>query len=260
MGCVVNTWTRLLLEYATGYNTGSVDPADEQLQRDFVGEAFCSWRSLVIKAHPVNVKYVNSSSGAPTGSNNVSEVGRFELMAGMDKKCLKEELTTFDRAVILVREPYAAIFAEYIRQWSHTHAGFVYASTFLANLQDWEESSLQMAREYDSFYQDSLVPMLKTMNRTKYLVVKFEDLLNKSTQIDTLYSIVRFISAETAVGVSLERLVCAFVQADSPSVHRAYSEDRANVSLAYRDARHADKLWPHLQAFSDFAGYRKHAI
>ena len=96
-----NTWVRLLLDYATGIYTGSVY-TDEKLLRVLPGEAKCDSTVLAIKAHP----HLHSFEDL----TNISS-------SSIDK-CAKSALPQFRRAILLIRDPFNAIFSEFQRRAS----------------------------------------------------------------------------------------------------------------------------------------------
>ena len=84
-----NTWTRLLLEHASGYYTGSVYD-DVDLMRLLPAEGVDSGAVLVVKAHLNPAKYMPQ--------------------------------TTAERIILLVRHPFDAIWSEYNRRIAGGHA------------------------------------------------------------------------------------------------------------------------------------------
>lgn len=96
-----NTWTRLLIEYATGIYTGSVY-TDRLLISTLPGEAVCSRRVSLIKIHP-------HTHGYKTGR---TPIGLGTYFKTQDNKCAKGAIKGFSQAVFLVRNPFDSIWSE----------------------------------------------------------------------------------------------------------------------------------------------------
>ena len=101
-----NTWLRLLLDFATGTYTGSVY-SDVSLLPLLPGEGTCDSRALAVKAHPTNVDFHDfvRTPGEPGFRLNVTRKPAY----------LKCAPLRFDALVMLTRDPYASIWAEYKR-------------------------------------------------------------------------------------------------------------------------------------------------
>ena len=106
-----NTWTRYLLEQASGIFTGSIY-CDTTLKAMFPGEYIVSPNVLAVKTHQAD-----TISLPP------------EIARALNKR-------HFDKAVVLVRDPYDALVSEANRRWnSHTntekHLGLASENVFI---------------------------------------------------------------------------------------------------------------------------------
>lgn len=111
-----NTWVRHLLEQATGLYTGSVY-CDETLKAVFPGEYIVSSNVLIVKTHH------------PDTANLPPEMAQ----------TLKQ--TSFDKAIVIVRNPFDALISEWNRRWNinskyESHLGIAKESAFIGKQDD----------------------------------------------------------------------------------------------------------------------------
>ena len=107
-----NTWVRHLLEQATGINTGSIY-CDTTLKAAFPGEYIVSGSVLVVKTHHPDTIALPIETRDP----------------------LKQQ--KFDKAVIIVRDPFDALVSEANRRWNskyraEKHFGLAKESFFIS--------------------------------------------------------------------------------------------------------------------------------
>jgi hypothetical protein len=235
-----NTWVRLLIEFATGIFSGSSDTQDKILKEEFLGERFCNRRNIVIKAHPPQIMFDNTTGRAYL--NNVL----------MRNKCTFGGMYHFRKYVFLVREPFAAIFAEVNREISWSHSSAVSVEEFLAS--NWHTLIIQEAQDYaDSWAQ---LGSGLTMFQDKVLLMRYEQLINPESRTVELYRAARFVNPID--DPSLERLQCAFIQSESTAVHRSKMKDSMTAAQLYKNQTLVDELWEYLKDFAKFAGYSKY--
>ncbi|XP_048468622.1 WSC domain-containing protein 1 isoform X2 [Rhincodon typus] len=162
-----NTWARHLIEHATGFYTGSYYFDGTLYNKGFKGEKdyWKSGRTICIKTH---------ESG-------------------------KREIETFDAAILLIRNPYKALMAEFNRKRAG-HLG--YASERHWKSKEWPE----FVNTYASWWASHTLDWLKYCNRV--LVVHYEDL--KKNLLPQLKRMVEFLN----VAVSDDRLLCVETQKD----------------------------------------------
>ena len=103
-----NTWLRYLLEQSTGIYTGSIY-CDTALKKYFPGEYVVSGNVVAVKTHIPNTHHI------PTPL----------------KGSLNREL--YDKAILLVRNPFDALVSEANRRWSskNNHLGLATEATFI---------------------------------------------------------------------------------------------------------------------------------
>ena len=106
-----NTWMRYLLEQATGVFTGSIY-CDQVLKTVFPGEYVVSGSVVAVKTHLMDSRELPEDVQLVTGKKN------------------------FDKAVVVVRNPFDALVSEANRQWSSrkevdSHVGVAPESAFL---------------------------------------------------------------------------------------------------------------------------------
>ncbi|PKK22529.1 WSC domain containing 1 [Columba livia] len=156
-----NTWARHLIEHATGIYTGSYYFDGALYNKGFKGEKdhWRSRRTICVKTH---------ESG-------------------------KTEIEMFDSAILLIRNPYKSLMAEFNRKYAG-HLG--YATDRNWQSKEWPD----FVNSYASWWASHVLDWLKYGKRL--LVVHYEDL--KQSLIPKLKEMVEFLN----VTVTEDRLLC----------------------------------------------------
>ncbi|XP_045314180.1 WSC domain-containing protein 2 isoform X2 [Leopardus geoffroyi] len=162
-----NTWARHLIELATGFYTGSYYFDGSLYNKGFKGERdhWRSGRTICIKTH---------ESG-------------------------QKEIEAFDAAILLIRNPYKALMAEFNRKYGG-HIGFAAHAHWKGK--EWPE----FVRNYAPWWATHTLDWLKFGK--KVLVVHFEDLKR-----DLFVQLGRMVSL-LGVAVREDRLLCVESQKD----------------------------------------------
>ncbi|XP_066116400.1 sialate:O-sulfotransferase 2 isoform X2 [Saccopteryx bilineata] len=162
-----NTWARHLIELATGFYTGSYYFDGSLYNKGFKGERdhWRSGRTICIKTH---------ESG-------------------------QKEIEAFDAAILLIRNPYKALMAEFNRKYGG-HIGFAAHAHWKGK--EWPE----FVRNYAPWWATHTLDWLKFGK--KVLVVHFEDLKQ-----DLFVQLGRMVSL-LGVAVREDRLLCVESQKD----------------------------------------------
>lgn len=118
-----NTWVRLLLEYATGTYTGSVY-GDPSLLPLLPGEGHCDDRVVAVKAHPTHIDSFDLVPAEPH-VRHASHAALFRMNVSRKPQYLKCAPLRFRGAIVVVRDPFKSIWAEYKRytNWREVIAG-----------------------------------------------------------------------------------------------------------------------------------------
>ncbi|NXY86841.1 WSCD1 protein, partial [Alcedo cyanopectus] len=156
-----NTWARHLIEHATGYYTGSYYFDGALYNKGFKGEKdhWRSRRTICVKTH---------ESG-------------------------KTEIEMFDSAILLIRNPYRALVAEFNRKYAG-HLGYATDRTWKS--QEWPD----FVNSYASWWASHVLDWLKYGKRL--LIVHYEEL--KQSLVPKLREMVEFLN----VTVTEDRLLC----------------------------------------------------
>ncbi|KFO20342.1 WSC domain-containing protein 1 [Fukomys damarensis] len=156
-----NTWARHLIEHATGFYTGSYYFDGTLYNKGFKGEKdhWRSRRTICVKTH---------ESG-------------------------KREIEMFDSAILLIRNPYRSLVAEFNRKCAG-HLG--YAPDRNWKSKEWPD----FVNSYASWWSSHVLDWLKYGKRL--LVVHYEEL--RRSLVPTLREMVAFLN----VSVSEDRLLC----------------------------------------------------
>ncbi|XP_004398658.1 PREDICTED: WSC domain-containing protein 1 [Odobenus rosmarus divergens] len=156
-----NTWARHLIEHATGFYTGSYYFDGTLYNKGFKGEKdhWRSRRTICVKTH---------ESG-------------------------QREIEMFDSAILLIRNPYRSLVAEFNRKCAG-HLG--YAADRNWKSKEWPD----FVRSYAAWWSSHVLDWLRYGKRL--LVVHYEEL--RHSLLPTLREMVAFLN----VSVSEERLLC----------------------------------------------------
>ena len=221
-------WTRLIIEHATGHLSGTVY-GDESLLSEFPGEYFCGPIVSVIKAHPT--------------THDFSKIAQNRL----NHRCTVKNIT---KAIMIIRNPFDAIFSDYNRLITRSHVGKIKKVDF--NRTTWEANAKRYALLYKDMWRLSYEPFMQRYPQG-YVLVRYEDLFNKELRIGLLAKIMDIMGYE----YTGERLQCAFNLANHPKVHRPVIAAAAVVTEeeAYTRPLVCDVLWPILKNVAMANGY-----
>jgi hypothetical protein len=191
------TMTQLLVEYATGYYTGSMYNEGKTMTKILPGEIVCNRSVVLAKMHPPHCNFSHLKGG----------------YCGM--KCLQGGLnssSSYKGALLLIRNPYDAIWSEYERSRTGSHTGRITEemfdrSHFLFFADLW-------ARQYNNMMKYDYVEVEKSFGSYGTLYVRYEDIIKKENQVKILRNIVKFLGFE----VNPDRIKCAFILCDRPEV------------------------------------------
>jgi hypothetical protein len=172
-----NTWIRHILEQATGIYTGSIY-CDTTLKAVFSGEHISSGNVLVVKTHHPD------ATSLPTDM----------------KIALGQE--SFDKAIILVRDPFDSLISEANRRWNDNikaekHLGLAKESLFIGNPKwDWfvEYKIMSWLVLLNTWLKESSIP---------HIVVQYENI--KANMTSELMKILEFLE----ISATEEELKCA---------------------------------------------------
>lgn len=197
-----NAWVRLLIEYATGFYTGSMDTYDYEFLGDggFIGEKSCGLRLAALRAHPHFFDFLN---GKLRFSHNFQR-----------DKCKRGLIREMKRMIVLVRNPYDSLWSYYQLLNSLNHAGYLTTETFDAA--NWLYMSPIIAGFWDSQFHRIVKPIFETFPAADLHIVKYEDLMNTTIRATALQDLMSFMQYT----VDPEKIECAFLLADKPLVHR----------------------------------------
>jgi hypothetical protein len=235
------TWTRLLLEYSTGIVTGSIYN-DIYLKSLFPGEISCVNRQAVVRAHPDDVHLTSSRNGLHV---------KIEFI-GYDAKCLRGKANRFEKFLVIIRDPYRALWSEYQRRVTlGAHNEGIEQSKF--NQSAWEEdllekSALEYAVQWPRIYKE----IFRDTTRS-FIIVQYEHLANPNTRIATLKKLVDFLQLGV---ISEDRLKCAFFLAENPIVKRSVdAKAMVTIDQAYQSKEVVCTVWKIMLNMTDLISY-----
>jgi hypothetical protein len=257
-----------MIDFATGLHTGSVYD-DASLLPLLPGEGRCNCSVVAVKAHPTHITSFDivPAEGATLRLNTTSRPQYAKCAA-----------LRFDSAVIVVRDPYAAAWAEYKRlvRWKElmtgrtpaagnssacrralreqsAHSGGLLGSCFDAA--HWRVHALRLARAWKHAWFH--YGRFAAMPHTRTLQLGYEQLLAPASRLAALRKAVDFLGVRR----SDDTLACAPTLAESPQVHRdrrAVERDGQYVTVhqAYpADGALVCEMWHVLRHRASRAGY-----
>ena len=263
-----NTWIRMLLDYATGIYSGSIY-GDPSLLPLLPGEGRCDRSVIAVKAHP---SHIDSFDFVPGGSLIRLNVSRKPQYA----KCAR---LRFTRAIVVLRDPYRAIWAEYKRHvnWREIVVGRPYGAESSStacrhalrsqplhggamlrvcfDAPHFHHHAQHLARSWKHawFHYNRF----RSMRHAQLLQIAYEDLVDKSKRIAVLRKMVKFIGAQSYA--SDEALQCAFILADNPHIHRSLATERSmevtSIQQAYSNATVVCLMWQFIRRRAVKYGY-----
>lgn len=217
-----------------GHYSGSVY-GDASLLAEMPGEYECSRRVPIIKAHPT------------THDNKVLERGK---QKPFNHRC---KINHFDKAIMVYRNPYDAIWSDHNRKVTRSHVGKIKKKDF--DRKDWTKNAIRLAYKYDEMWSKSYDPFMRKRDSSQSLLIKYEDLINPKLQVDLLAGIMSFLQYD----YTPERLRCAFYLANHPKVKRPQiTDDTVKKTEAYSQQQVCN-LWKILEVPSRRGKYKRFA-
>ena len=200
-----NTYCRLLIEYNTGVYSGSLY-SDRTLKEALPGERSCGRRTSIVKVHPDNVRI----------DFNLKPPYAVAVPTINTRVCKRGMVHYFEKAVVLVRDPFKSLWSEFQRMFSRKHAGVITRETF--DREKWEEVAVNLAHYYHLMFTQEIYPMKKGMKANEtLLIIHYEDLVDFSQREEVLSKLLVFMGHP----VLSSRVNCSFLLADRSDVHRA---------------------------------------
>lgn len=213
--------------WGAGYYTGSVYN-DRSLRTVLRGEMTCSHANVMIKVQWQRLSAFGTRH-EPYSSHATTVVAQAHPhthpFAAIDKSPISPKcrnVTAFDKAVFLVRDPYDACWSEFQRRATRSHTGKLTQNTF--RWERWEAAANGLAYDFQMMWDISYVPYMMKYPQG-YLLVRYEDLRSPDKQLDMLATILRFIGRPQSV----ERMRCALMLANHPSVNRQQRQQQGAV-------------------------------
>ena len=243
-----NSWTRKLLEYATGHYTGSVLPKDKVLWQIYESEKYCGRRQVAIKAHPAFVALRREN-------DTILNPFEVDLLLGLGK-CKKGLIHSFKRVLMLVRDPYDSIVANFnLERTRMNHTGLVSQQAF--NLKDFMAFLHKGAQGFNASFHHVLLPMLKMNrenNKTDVHVVMYSDLIDKNKRYEVMENILSYLQFSNE---DKEKTICAFELAEDKRIHRNYSQPNiTSTSFIYNCVASYLKSIPAKKRVKDCISYK----
>ena len=242
-----NTWIRMLLDYATGVYTGSIY-GDPSLLPLLPGEGRCDRSVVAVKAHPA---HLDSFDFVPTPG------GLLKLNLTRKPQYAKCAPYRFASAIVVVRDPFRAIWAEYKRyvNWREVVVGrtsgesqsyscrlalraqSLHSGALLRDCFDhghFAHHAVHLARQWKHAWFHYGRFRQQFARHARLLTVSFEDLVQKDRRGKVLRQMVDFVNAQPRA--TDDALQCAFRLADNPHIHRDRKTEKSGQVISVEDA------------------------
>jgi hypothetical protein len=180
-----------LIDAATGIVTGSAYEEDKITRLTLPGSNLCNNGNSAIKLNPL--------------INNYTQV----LSGDLPDRCVKSGVIFFDKAVILVRNPYTAIWSEHQRRVTRSQLSKMRFSIFDQN--DWILDADELSKAFDEIRNRDYDMIEAQYGSENVMYIRYEDLIDKNNRISELKKLVLFLGYD----ISEERLKCAFIEAEN---------------------------------------------
>lgn len=213
----------------------------------FSGEPFCGRRMVAIKAHPAQLMMPKINVAKAVVDMNVKSFRR---------RCHKGLIFGFERMILVARDPWKSMWAEYSRRMSsmivsnrnstlHAHNISVTADTF--NQKVWLQQAMVQVLGETEFWNKQFIEFNESFKSTHLVVFRYEDLVDESKRIDSLRHMIKFINANDDSKVDENRLQCAFQLSNNPIIHRKKDPNAVTIDYAYSDQRLVCQIWNELK-------------
>lgn len=193
-----NNWLEMLVERASGIHIGSVYRDLYLIRTTFPGYGRCDRSVSLVLLHTLFHSH-----------------REFEKQVLPDV-CLESNITRFHRVVMLIRNPFDAIWSEFQREHSDkkNHTGVISHDRFDQAV--WRRRSGRLGSFYKGMLQSEYPGIERMYGKGNYMYVRYEDLLQAELREGILTKLIAFLGLTS----SPERIKCAFSLSDSPRVSR----------------------------------------
>ena len=243
-----NTWIRFLLEQATGYYTGSVY-RDLDIIKVMPGELRCDKSVVAVKGHPnwtpfdlVDGAYQDKSRFSVQSENGrdwkpateywfgKADIKPTGTIRGFHKKCAD---VVIKRALVVTRDPFAALWAEYQRAKSERIINGVKEYGHVAKLAKADFDPHDMRAQLVSLMQDWVLQFvgyegfIERHGCDSVMFQSFEELVNPKIRDSALSRLAGHLKRPLVTTPE-----CAFRLADHPAIKRDKVKDPAYMTIA----------------------------
>jgi hypothetical protein len=271
-----NTWLRLVIESLIGTSSGSIFPFDSTENVVFPYNKECNRFLALIKAHPSWTILCNEAGVPSLQGNNLClrpNTNEYAL-------CRRGGVISFRRIVFPVRDPILAIFSEFKRQISNSHVGQI-LHVNLSNAERWLRVAVSQSKSLNSTWNEVIYPFLTrfqshldsggvtpaTILEPRFLILRYENLLNQTQREHELLRILGFMNIPHQITKLEVRKRCSFPLSDDWRIHRANLRvqmpviaELTELATIHFNPRFPCFLWDKLRWFTRNFSYPKHAI
>ncbi len=245
-----NTWIRLLIEYCTGYYTGSLYN-DNELNTVLVGEKSCGIRTAAIKSHPNELRIIPEKLPNGIIEDRIKPLNKKER-----KKCNRGMVHNWEKIIMLVRDPFLSIFADTQRLISGHHSGSISYKVYNNHSyvqKRFHDIALISAKDYNYSWYNIILPSINSYKPENIYTLKYELMLQNSTKYLEINNLLQFMD----YNVSIERINCSFLLSQSDYVYRS---KKLNPELVFKNMDIAFpgfmcQMWSYVKNFSEYYKY-----
>lgn len=207
------SWLQSVIEHATGVNTGSIGcPGERSTRRN----GFCSRRVSLVKLHANLWSHIKLSQG------NFSD------------ECVAEGVYSFNRAVLLIRDPFEVIWAatrHIVNSLVKSNNNGSYNTVIPSvQLSAWWSEARGTAERFARMVDTQYAWVRRVLAERDVLVVRYEDLSdgNVNNRKELITQVINFLQLPNSAinppntsrseQVSLDQLACSLLLADYSDV------------------------------------------
>ncbi len=246
-----NTWIRLLIEYCTGYFTGSLYN-DNELNIVLAGEKSCGIRTSAIKSHPNELRIIPEKL-----ENGIIEDRLKPLNKKERKKCNRGMVHHWEKIIMLVRDPFLSIFADTQRLISGHHSGSISYKVYNNHSyvqRRFHEIALISAKDYNDSWYNIILPSINSYKPENIYTLKYELMLHNSTKYTEIKNLLQFMEYNYT---SFERIECSFILSQLDYIYRP---KKLNPILVYQNIEKAYpgficQIWNLVKSYSQYYKY-----
>ncbi len=170
-----------------------------------------------------------------------------------DNKCKRGQVHHFERAIILLRDPFDSIWSEYQRRVSKSHVQGIPKRGF--NWHRWQANAAALGNSYFRTWEYEHSGIERELKPEDYIYLKYEDLKDKQKRVSVLKDILKFLRYDEHAAND-ERIECAFILAENRQAHRSVDKSLVMTKEEAYIPEIACRMWALFGHYASKHGYK----